>query len=675
MTENEINQLKQLAEQGDVEAQFNLGTCYRKGLGVEQSDNKAAEWYGKAAEQGHVEAQFNLGGLYHQGLGVEQSDSKAAEWYGKAAEQDDAQAQFNLGVCYDQGLGVEQNDSKAAEWYGKAAEQDDAQAQFNLGVYYHQGLGVEQSDSKAAEWYGKAAEQGHAKAQFNLGTCYRKGLGVEQSDSKATEWYEKAAEQGDVKAQFNLGVYYHQGLGVEQSDSKAAEWYRKAAEQNNTSVNNAFELMIRKDITMLLQSPTSNQLNKFIIIAEKYQDIINKLNVPSKFILKQILDIYAVIKDGQQTNIKTNIIALWGLIYQIIDTLHIKFSSDGDEQKVAHYINKNWALTLLKGKQALRLIPLQFMNDPTEGKLLTEILNNRAAITNAGYREQEDFCFIKSFSFNFNSLNQFRLYGKSDNIEASGLSLVFKQDYFLKQVENYRFSEALISQPESKDVDAKSMGEKKEESELLESRHSEGIENEQTKPKLGKLPLYRCIYLEPESLCEKDTKKWIIGVAHTDQSSFMLGTGKTSVEYQNYLKEINTITANITQYFEDLSACYGKLMKSLKPVGANSEEKIKILKVVDDIILPLSFLIKHYAFKEEQECRCFYVSPLNAEVVQVEEDKEHVFVEMENIVDELQEIYLGIKAVDSKVYIEKVIQDNFKLEDKPKVYVSNNPFK
>ncbi|WP_054600519.1 tetratricopeptide repeat protein [Neisseria sp. 74A18] len=676
MTENEINQLKQLAEQGDVEAQFNLGGLYHQGLGVEQSDSKAAEWYGKAAEQGHVKAQFNLGVCYDQGLGVEQSDSKAAEWYEKAAEQGHVKAQFNLGLCYDQGLGVEQSDSKAAEWYGKAAEQGDVDAQFNLGVCYGQGLGVEQSDSKAAEWYGKAAEQGDVDAQFNLGVRYHQGLGVEQSDSKAAEWYEKAAEQGHVKAQFNLGVCYDQGLGVEQSDSKAAEWYGKAAEQNNTSVNNAFESMIHKDIFMLLQYEEDKQLNRFINIAEKYQNIFDKLNVTSKFILKQILDIYAVIaviKDKKQTKVKANIIALWGLIYQIIDTLHIKFL-DNNEQKVAHYINKNWAFSLLEGKQALRLIPLQFMNDPTEGKLLTDILNNRIA-ANVTHREQEDFCFIKSFSFNFNSLNQFRLYGKSDNIEASGLSLVFKQDYFLKQVKNYRFSEVLISQPESKDVDAKSMGEKQEKSELPESKHSESDGNKILKPKLGKLPLYRCIYLEPESLCETSTEKWIIGVSHTDQSSFMLGTGKTSVEYQSYLNVINAITANITQHFEKLFTCYGKLMKSLKSVGANSEEKIKILKVVDDIILPLSFLIKHYAFKEEQECRCFYVSPLNAEVVQTEKDKEHVFVEMENIIDELQEIYLGIKAADSKVYIEKVIQDNFKLEDKPKVYISNHPFK
>ena len=55
MSENMI--LIKLAEQGSVDAQFYLGECYRCGLGVQQDDVKAAEWYKKAAEQGHEKAQ------------------------------------------------------------------------------------------------------------------------------------------------------------------------------------------------------------------------------------------------------------------------------------------------------------------------------------------------------------------------------------------------------------------------------------------------------------------------------------------------------------------------------------------------------------------------------------------------------------------------------------------
>ena len=44
------------AEQGHVEAQYNLGTMFEAGRGVAQDDAEAAKWYGLAAEQGHVAA-------------------------------------------------------------------------------------------------------------------------------------------------------------------------------------------------------------------------------------------------------------------------------------------------------------------------------------------------------------------------------------------------------------------------------------------------------------------------------------------------------------------------------------------------------------------------------------------------------------------------------------------
>ena len=48
------------AEQGNAEAQFNLGVMYDNGQGVKQDYFKAVEWYQKAAEQGHPLAQIYL---------------------------------------------------------------------------------------------------------------------------------------------------------------------------------------------------------------------------------------------------------------------------------------------------------------------------------------------------------------------------------------------------------------------------------------------------------------------------------------------------------------------------------------------------------------------------------------------------------------------------------------
>lgn len=226
------------AEQGLADAQYKLGVMYKYGWGVELSYEKAVEWVLKAAEQGLVDAQYILGGMYINGAGVEQSYEKVAEWVLKAAEQGLADAQYDLGAMYYYGNGVAQSDEKAVEWYQKAAEQGNARAQYNLGRMYENlgrmyefGDGVEQSYEKAREWYLKAAEQGDAIAQYKLGTMYEKGRGVEQSYEKAAEWYLKAAKQGLAGAQFNLVRMYKNGLGVEQSAEKALEWLQKAANQ------------------------------------------------------------------------------------------------------------------------------------------------------------------------------------------------------------------------------------------------------------------------------------------------------------------------------------------------------------------------------------------------------------------------------------------------------------
>ena len=49
-------------------AQFNLGAMYGTGRGVPQDDAEAVRWYRLAAEQGNADAQFNLGVVYRTTL-------------------------------------------------------------------------------------------------------------------------------------------------------------------------------------------------------------------------------------------------------------------------------------------------------------------------------------------------------------------------------------------------------------------------------------------------------------------------------------------------------------------------------------------------------------------------------------------------------------------------------
>jgi TPR repeat protein len=93
------------------------------GKGVEHSYDKAVEYYTMAAEQGDANAQFNLGFMFGNGLGVEQSYEKAVEYCTMAAEQGHANAQCELGLMYENGQGVEQSCAIARKWWAKAANQ------------------------------------------------------------------------------------------------------------------------------------------------------------------------------------------------------------------------------------------------------------------------------------------------------------------------------------------------------------------------------------------------------------------------------------------------------------------------------------------------------------------------------------------------------------------------
>ncbi len=76
---------RQLAEQGDADAQNALGIMYDKGQGVAKDYAEAMRWCRKAANQGEALAQYDLGVLYSRGLGVTRDYVQAHMWFNLAA--------------------------------------------------------------------------------------------------------------------------------------------------------------------------------------------------------------------------------------------------------------------------------------------------------------------------------------------------------------------------------------------------------------------------------------------------------------------------------------------------------------------------------------------------------------------------------------------------------------
>ena len=87
MHQRPLPQCRKAAEQGQWQAQSNLGEMYENGRGVPQDYVQAVAWYRKAAEQGYVRPQHSLASMYANGEGVPQDYVAAHKWYILAASR------------------------------------------------------------------------------------------------------------------------------------------------------------------------------------------------------------------------------------------------------------------------------------------------------------------------------------------------------------------------------------------------------------------------------------------------------------------------------------------------------------------------------------------------------------------------------------------------------------
>ena len=92
-----IAKLKPLAEQGDAEAQRNLGRMYFYGRGVKEDQKEAVKWLTLAARKGDLQARKELGRKYWSIDSINLIDvDELIGWLIPAAAQGDFDAKMNL---------------------------------------------------------------------------------------------------------------------------------------------------------------------------------------------------------------------------------------------------------------------------------------------------------------------------------------------------------------------------------------------------------------------------------------------------------------------------------------------------------------------------------------------------------------------------------------------------
>ncbi|MGP4769421.1 hypothetical protein ACS125_02565 [Acinetobacter sp. PFS20] len=295
------------------------------------------------------------------------------------------------------------------------------------------------------------------------------------------------------------------------------------------------------------------------------------------------------------------------------------------ERKVAHYTNYNVAKLLVTNSTSLRLNSTDYMNDPTEGKILLQFIH-----LNELEYDSHNKTFLTCFTFNHNNLNQFRLYGLNSNIPCTGISLVYNAKFFfnfVSVIDDYLLDEGGIE---------------------------EGL----------KFPLFRCVYMDPFT--------GYFEVAKRNKFTFyqeIQDKEKSGIAWNEYVEGMKNITDAVTFSIENI-------LKTLEKMKAGKHDlKVDELKDSNRIMRPVSYLVKHFSFQEEQECRMIVMDKIESEYVVMDiNDTTRSYVEYEQPSHrDIKNIYIGLASSHKMVELLKTIKEKGK--ECPKTMISDNPYR
>ena len=285
---------------------------------------------------------------------------------------------------------------------------------------------------------------------------------------------------------------------------------------------------------------------------------------------------------------------------------HILFGVDGNETA-----------------SPMRLGSSTYMNDPSEGKALLDLLNQQDLELENKADGASHNAFFTCFSSRVNDLNQFRLYGKEDGVEASGCCLVFnKNGDWLKE----------------SDVSVPFSG--------LSEMSGQSSDDLPKADKYEKLPLYQVAYIayKDEYIAEKKCGIWL----SAPNKAFNL--------HQNLAKENLgssirfTLNTNISRFgirlkpvgneewhqfrLEKLKEALEELIGFFKDKSAVSDDDKEALEYI-------RYLFKDFAFRDEEEFRLLVIKPIDSKEIEYCKDTKSIYIPYADIRNQADEVILG----------------------------------
>ena len=547
----------------------------------------------------YAQALYELAQIYH----LDKDDIEQAEYYYLLVNKSDnhlvyADAQCQLGQIYQ----YHKNNIEQAEHYYQLVEKNDnpqayTESQCHLGIIYQ----YYKNDIKQAEAYYRSVEKNdlpffYEMAQFNLGI-------IHSDDPKlASKYYLQVCDSEEPWlanwANLKLGnIAYFSKIDTDLQSPKY--YYQKVI-----YTSQSFEAYITAQVMLVLLNSGHNHLFENI---EGY----------NKHVIKPICDIQKLTLDIQKK--------------LLVDFKLDKTLSEQEQQferSVAHYTKPGVLFNLLKNEPSdFRLNVVDFMNDPTENQLLSNWLGIKSDTNN------DIKSFLASFSFNHNSLNQFRLYGNENNIVGSSVSIVFDQQFFGSDADRSINNDSInfLNQNLTTKLTANT-------DMLNKAKNDTKILKDNDTTPLHPLSLFRCVYFDPETN--------YISIAKRNLYSFYLEHKSCDPEvinskwqkYLDLLDEENKIS--------DIRKLLKEIRKQIKKLKNN--KRIQVISNLDQLIslalMPISCLIKHAAFEDEDECRIIYITHIADEKIQAPHDyasANSLFINYAKIEEYIDKIYLG----------------------------------
>ena len=246
----------------------------------------------------------------------------------------------------------------------------------------------------------------------------------------------------------------------------------------------------------------------------------------------------------------------------------------------------------------MRIGSSTYMNDPSEGRGLLDLLNQQDLELENKADGAFHNAFFTCFSSRVNDLNQFRLYGKEDGVEASGCCLVFnKNGDWLKEAD-VSASFLSLSEMSDKDSDADAPDDKYE-----------------------KLPLYQVAYIayKDEYITEKKCGIWFPSQKEPKFGIRLKPVGNEKW-HQFRLEKLKEALEALIGFFEDKSA-----------VSDDDKEALEYIR----------YLFKDFAFRDEEEFRLLVIKPIDSEEIEYCETTQSVYIPYADIRNRADEVILG----------------------------------